>query len=415
MNILVLNCGSSSLKYMLIKMEQEKIIAKGIIEKIGSPASIINHTVYDNEHIKYAKEIPTHQKAINIALNNLTHKKFGVIKSKSEISAIGHRVVHGGEKFSKATIVTEEVKNDIRDCIELAPLHNPHNFRGINAAEKLFPGIPQVAVFDTAFHQTMPDYAYIYALPYSEYQNHKIRRYGFHGTSHYYVSERAAQLSNTELKNLKIISCHLGNGCSICAIKNGKSIDTSMGYTPLEGLVMGTRCGDIDPEIIIHLVSKEGFSLAEINSLLNKHSGLAGISGVSGDIREILKHAEKGNNRAKLALNIFAYRIKKYIGSYYFVLGGIDALVFTGGIGENASLIREKILEDLGFLKIILDAEKNEKAVGKEMLISSFESEVKIFCIPTNEELVIARLTREAITSESINYANLYENLIKAN
>ncbi|MDD5131905.1 MAG: acetate kinase [bacterium] len=404
MKILVLNCGSSSIKYQFISMTTEKVLAKGQIERIGTNHAVLTHYFEDGKSAKVVSDIPDHNKAIEVVISTLTNTDYGVIKDKQEIKAVGHRVVHGGEKFASSVFITSEVKDKIHDCIELAPLHNPHNFRGINACAELLPGVPQVAVFDTAFHQTMPAQSYLYALPYSEYQIHNIRRYGFHGTSHRYVSERAAKLMKTRPDQIKVITCHLGNGCSISAIDKGKSVDTSMGFTPLEGLVMGTRCGDIDPAIIFHIASKQGLSVSEIDNLLNKHSGLDGISGISNDMREILKQMNAGNERAKLAVDIFCYRLKKYICSYYGVMNGADALIFTAGIGENADQIREITCSGLDCIGIKLDAAKNKNANRTEALISARSSKMDVFVIPTNEELIIARDTKKIV--ENMNRTN---------
>ncbi len=398
MKILVLNCGSSSVKYELIEIEKESVLAKGIVERIGMSGALSTYQVGKKKPVKTAAEILDHREAIKLALDALLHPKTGVIKDKKEIVAVGHRVVHGGEKFATSVLVTEEVKEGIADCIELAPLHNPHNLRGIMACEELLPGIPQVAVFDTAFHQTMPRHAYIYGLPYTQYRKYGIRRYGFHGTSHLYVSQRVAHLMDRPLTDLKVITCHLGNGVSIAAIKGGVSIDTSMGFTPLEGLVMGTRCGDIDPAIVLYIMTNEGLSINEVNTMLNFHSGLQGLSGVSSDMYDILEEEKKGNDRARLAIEIFTYHIRKYITSYAGVMGGVDAIVFTAGIGENAPRIRALSCAGLEFLGVVIDKERNEKTIKKEGEISAPNSKVKVYCIPTNEELVIARDTYDVIS-----------------
>lgn len=397
MKILVLNCGSSSVKYQLIKMTAEKVMTKGVVERIGTNQAVLTHYFEDGRNVKLVSDIPDHSRAIELVINTLMNSDYGVIKEKQEIKAVGHRVVHGGQNFATSVLINNEVKEKIHECIDLAPLHNPHNFRGINACEELLPGVPQVAVFDTAFHQTMPIHSFLYAIPYSEYQIQNIRRYGFHGTSHRYVSERAATFLKKEYEKLKIITCHLGNGCSITAVDQGKSVDTSMGFTPLEGLVMGTRCGDIDPAIVFYLASKQGLSLSEIDNLLNKHSGLDGISGISNDMREILKQMNAGNERAKLAVNIFCYRLKKYISAYYGVMGGADVLVFTAGIGENAFPVRELACADLDCLGIKIDSRRNEKTIGQEGVISSNSSKVKVLVIPTNEEIIIARDTKKIV------------------
>ncbi|MFH1784750.1 MAG: acetate kinase [bacterium] len=397
MKVLVLNCGSSSVKYKLKKMEDESIIASGKVERIGMHNSILTHHPSDKKDIKKVMEVLTHDKAIQVVIDVLLDEEHGVIKDKSEITAVGQRVVHGGEKFAESSLVTEEVKADIKECFDLAPLHNHHNFRGIEAIERLLPGVPQVAVFDTSFHQTMPPHSYIYALPYAEYQKYGIRRYGFHGTSHRYVSEQAAKFMKKSLGDMKLITCHLGNGCSITAIDKGRSVDTSMGFTPLEGLVMGTRCGDLDPAIVIHILTKAGLSISEVDAMLNKHSGLDGISGISNDMREIMQEVDRGNKRAQLALDIFTYRLKKYIAAYAGAMGGVDAIVFTAGIGENVPRVREQSCSGLEFMGIKIDKEKNNETISKQGEIGDSSFKVRIFCIPTNEELIIARDTASII------------------
>lgn len=396
MKVLVLNCGSSSVKYQFISTEDRKVLAKGLIERIGSSSAILTHERFDGDKIKITGEILDHDLAIEYVIAVLLSKNHGVIKNKSEIDAVGHRVVHGGEDFSGSVLITDSVIDTLRENIELAPLHNPPNLKGILACKKHLPGIPQVGVFDTAFHQKMPPKAYIYGIPYLLYKRYKIRRYGFHGTSHLFVSRRAAELMNKPYESLKLITCHLGNGCSIAAIDKGISIDTSMGFTPLEGLLMGTRCGDLDPSIPLHVMSKEDLTLAEINTMLNKHSGLMGISGISNDMREIIKSMNEGNERAKLAFEVFCYRLKKYIGAYTAALGGLDAIVFTGGIGENSVEVRKETLSNLEYLGIELDEEKNNLTKG-ERIISKSDSRVKVFVIPTNEELVIALDTAQIV------------------
>jgi len=404
MNILVLNCGSSSVKYQLIDTEDNKALAKGMVSRIGMSESLLIHKPFDRPEVKLTKEILDHIVAIENVVNILLSPENGVIKDKSEISAVGHRVVHGGEKFSDSALITPEIMEKIKECIDLAPLHNPHNIRGINACEKILPKIPQVAVFDTAFHQRMPKVAYVYGIPYILYKKYEIRRYGFHGTSHFFVSRRAAELLGKSLFQLKMITCHLGNGASMAAIKEGISVDTTMGFTPLEGLLMGTRCGDLDPAIILHIIAREELSLHEANTLLNKHSGMQGISGISSDMKDIIEECEKGNRGAQLAFDLYCYRIKKYIGAYAACMGGLDALIFTAGIGENSPLVRKKSCEGLEFLGIEIDDKKNEEAVGKEGEISSINSKVKVFAILTNEELVIAsdteRIVEEAKTAK---------------
>lgn len=397
MKVLVLNCGSSSVKYQFISTEEKKVLAKGLIERIGSSSAILTHSRYDGDTIKITGEILDHDIAIEYVIAVLLSKNHGVIKDRNEIEAIGHRVVHGGEDFSGSVLITDKVIQTLKDNIELAPLHNLPNIKGIIACQKHLPGIPQVGVFDTAFHQKMPPKAYLYGIPYLLYKKYKIRRYGFHGTSHFFVSKRVAELMNQPYEKLKIITCHLGNGCSIAAIDRGISIDTSMGFTPLEGLLMGTRCGDLDPSIPLHVMGKEELTLAEVNTMLNKHSGLMGISGVSNDMREIIKSMNEGNERSKYAFEVFCYRIKKYIGAYAAALGGIDAVVFTGGIGENSSEVRKEVLSNLEFLGIELDDEKNLINNG-ERIITKDHSKVKVFVIPTNEELVIALDTAQIVT-----------------
>lgn len=388
MKILVLNCGSSSVKFQLIDSKNDFMIAKGIVEKIGSSSAILRYKPEGKNEIREVMEVPNHEFAIKLALNTLTDKNRGVIKNVDEIAAIGHRVVHGGETFSGSVIVTDDVVREIKNCVKFAPLHNPANLKGIEACSSLVQGVPQVGVFDTAFHQKIPKKAYLYGLPYAIYEKHKIRRYGFHGTSHWYVSKKAAQILNRKYDNCKTITCHLGNGASIAAVKDGISIDTSMGFTPLEGLIMGTRCGDIDPAIVPYLMEQENLTPNEIDNLMNKTSGLKGISKTSNDMREIEEEAEAGSELHKLALDIFCYRIKKYIGSYSAVLGGIDAVVFTGGIGENSPVVRKLVCENFDFLGIVLDKDKNLK---NERSISSGKTSVLI--IPTNEELAIAQET----------------------
>ncbi|KPK95613.1 acetate kinase [bacterium SM23_31] len=390
MKILVLNCGSSSVKYQLINVENQTLVAKGIVSKIGMPGALLTMEVPGKEPVKISGEILDHIVAISNILNILTHEEYGVLKDKSEIVGIGHRVVHGGEYFSDSVLINNEVLKRIRDCIEYAPLHNPHNLKGINACMQILPGVPMVAVFDTAFHQNMPDYAYIYGIPYVLYKRYSIRRYGFHGTSHYYVSRRVRDIQKKDITELNTITCHLGNGCSIAAIKKGKSIDTSMGFTPLEGLLMGTRSGDLDPAVVLQVMAREELTPSEATTMLNKHSGLVGISGTSSDMRDIEEMIDKGDSQAELAFNVFCYRLKKYIGAYAAAMGGLDTIVFTGGIGENSPRTREKSLEGLEFQGIELDIKKNKEAIGMEKEISSENSRVKIFVIPTNEELVIA-------------------------
>ena len=394
MKILVLNCGSSSIKYQLFDMlADETVLAKGLLERIGLPMGIVNHTPIGKEKIIYEQPIPNHTAGIEIIIKILIDKELGVIKSLNEIAAAGHRVAHGGEHFKNSVLINNETKSEISKCIQLAPLHNPANLKGILAVEQLIPGLPQVAVFDTSFHQSIPDYAYIYGIPNEYYEKMEIRRYGFHGTSHKYVSDKSAKLIGKNIDDLKIISCHLGNGASITAIENGKSIDNSMGFTPVEGLIMGTRCGDLDVGALLYIMEKENIDTKQANDLINKKSGVFGISGLSPDMRDIESAAKNGNKRAQLALDVYAYRVKKYIGAYAAAMNGLDLLIFTGGIGENSSFMREKIASDLEFLGIKLDSNLNNSAKGKDALISTTDSNAYIVVATTNEELVIARDT----------------------
>jgi acetate kinase len=401
MKILVINCGSSSVKYQLIDTDNEIALAKGLVARIGMSASVLTHKPHDRDEIKVSGEILDHIVAVEYVISILLSENHGVIKDRSEIQAIGHRVVHGGEKFTSSVLITQPLMSEIRSLIELAPLHNPHNIRGINACMKTLPGVPQVAVFDTAFHYQMPPYAYVYGIPYVMYKRYGIRRYGFHGTSHQYVSERAASMMNKPMKDLRIITCHLGNGASIAAVDHGVSVDTSMGFTPLEGLLMGTRSGDLDPAIILHIMAREELSLHEANTLLNKHSGLAGISGISSDMREIMESADDGNANAKLALDIYCYRLKKYIASYAAVMGGLDTLVFTAGVGENSPLVRKMSCEKLQFIGVDIDDAKNEQIKGVESDISTADAKVRTLVIPTNEELMIARDTKRIVDEQA--------------
>ncbi len=405
MKILVLNCGSSSVKYQLLDPEKQFVLAKGLVSRIGMSGAVLSHQRFDNDEVKLTGEILDHTAAIEYVLAILLSANHGVIKDRSEIAAVGHRVVHGGERFKGSVLITADVVRMIRECFELAPLHNPHNLSGIKACFNILPGVPQVAVFDTAFHSQMPEMAYIYGLPYVLYKRYGIRRYGFHGTSHYYVSRQAYKLLNMPKEKSKIITCHLGNGCSIAAIDNGISVDTSMGFTPLEGLLMGTRSGDLDPSVILHIMGREEIGFSEANSLLNKHSGLIGISGESSDMRDIIEGLNKGNPRAKLAFDVFCYRLKKYIASYAGAMGGVNALVFTGGIGENAALVRAKSVEGLEFMGIKIDSSKNvQLKSGVEVDISTPDATVKTLVIPTNEELVIAIDTMKIIQGESVSF-----------
>ena len=391
MNVLVINCGSSSLKYQLINSDSEEVLAKGLCERIG----IDGRLVYQKEGLD--KEIteapmPTHKEAIQMVLDALVNPKTGALESLSQIDAVGHRVVHGGEKFSDSVVITEEVIAQVEECNDLAPLHNPANLKGIDAVEKILPNVPQVAVFDTAFHQTMPQYAYMYALPYELYEKYGIRRYGFHGTSHSFVSKRTAELLGKDIKDTKIIVCHLGGGASICAVEGGKSIDTTMGLTPLEGITMGTRSGNIDPAIIEFIANKENKTASEVLNILNKESGVYGLSGVSSDFRDVKAARAEGNKAAAAALDAYAYRVAKYIGAYTAAMNGVDAITFTAGLGENDDITRAAICEYLGYLGADLDKEKN-KVAGEPAVISKDDAKVKLLCIPTNEELMIARDT----------------------
>ena len=393
MNILVINCGSSSLKFQLIDSETEKQIAKGLCERIGIEGSQLVYQPVGGDKEETVTPMPDHTKAIELVLNALTNEKTGVVKSLDEIGAVGHRIVHGGEKFAASTVITDEVIEAIRACNDLAPLHNPANLIGIDACKKLMPNTPMVGVFDTAFHQTMPKEAYLYGLPYEYYEKYQVRRYGFHGTSHSYVSKRAAELLGKNYEDLKIIVCHLGNGASISAVKNGKCVDTSMGLTPLEGLIMGTRSGDIDPAIIEYLAHKENKSIDEIMTVLNKKSGVLGLSdNLSSDFRDLEKSYVAGEDRGLRTIQTFAYRVTKYIGAYAAAMNGVDAICFTAGVGENSPLVRKLACERLGYLGIALDQEKNNKR-GEELVISTPDSGVKVLVVPTNEELAIARET----------------------
>ena len=392
MKVLVINCGSSSLKYQLINMVNEKVLAQGLVERIGINGSILTQKVNGEKYI-IEQPMENHKVAIGLVLNALVDKEHGVIADMSEINAVGHRVVHGGEKYSKSVLVTDEVMKDLEECGKLAPLHNPPNIIGIEACKELMPNTPMSVVFDTAFHGTMPKEAYVYPLPYELYTEHAIRKYGFHGTSHKYVSEKVAEAMGKDIKELKIITCHLGNGVSITAVKNGKSIDTTMGFTPLAGVAMGTRCGDIDPAIVIYLINELGYTTEEVNELLNKKSGILGVSGVSSDFRDVKEAAyERGEERSKIALDIFAYKVRKQIGAYAAAMGGVDAIVFTAGVGENSDVTRSECLANLEFLGIELDEERN-KQNGELAKISKEGSKVDIYVVPTNEELMIAKET----------------------
>lgn len=400
MKVLVLNCGSSSVKYQFLDMDGEQVLAKGGVERIGMDDAIFSYRAPGHDEVREISVILDHGTAIKRVLTALTHPVHGVIQSPSEIDAVGHRVVHGAESFSASVIIDEPMKRELRALSELAPLHNPPNLVGIEAAEAAMPGVPHVAVFDTAFHATMPRVSFLYALPYVMYKRHKVRRYGFHGTSHLYVSQRAAELMGRPAESLKLITCHLGNGSSCCAVMNGKSLDTSMGFTPLEGLVMGTRSGDVDAGVISYIMGREDLTIREINSMLNKHSGLKGISGISSDMRQIEEEMAKGDERATEAFDIFEYRLRKYIGSYVAAMNGVDGIIFTGGIGENSSLVRSAVLKNLTYLGITMDTDANTKQRG-ERRISTPDSKVEVWVVPTNEELVIARDTLRLVSQNS--------------
>ena len=393
MKILVLNCGSSSLKYQLFNMEGETVLAKGLVERIGIAGSRVKHTrVSAGETSVREGDISDHTEAIKIVLDMLTDAKTGVLSALEEISAVGHRVVHGGEKHAKSVLVDDAVIRTIEECVPLAPLHNPANLAGINAMKSSLPGVPNAAVFDTAFHQTMPPEAFFYGVPYKYYEKDKVRRYSFHGTSHAFVSRRAAEMIGKPAESLKIVTCHLGNGSSITAVDGGRSVDASMGLSTVPGVLMGTRCGDIDSEVALHVVEKEG-SVARARDVFNKESGILGISGISSDLRDVETEASNGNERAKLAINMLTRSVKKYIASYSAVMGGVDAIVFTAGIGENSSSVRRESLEGLEFIGVMLDIVKNESVRGEEAVISVPDSRVKVLVVPTNEELMIARDT----------------------
>ncbi|MEI6696076.1 MAG: acetate kinase [Bacteroidota bacterium] len=391
MKILVLNCGSSSIKYQLVEMaNQADVLAKGLLERIGMENAELSHQAKNKDKFTLTQNVPNHQVGINLILSTLKNPFHGVIKDENEISAVGHRVAHGGENFKFSVRVNDDVKANIERCIELAPLHNPANLKGITSIEAILPNIPQVAVFDTSFHQTMEPHAYLYGIPYKYYEKYRIRRYGFHGTSHKFVAQKACDILGINFEKINIITCHLGNGASVAAIKKGKSADTSMGFTPIEGLMMGTRCGDIDLGITLFLAEKEDLSMKETNDLFNKKSGMAGVSGVSSDMRDIETAANNGNERAKIALQMYDYRVKKYIGAYAAAMGGVDLVIFTGGIGENACSTREGVCKDMEFLGIDFDVEKNKNLRGVDALLTKENSKVKVMMVTTNEELVIA-------------------------
>jgi len=403
MVILVLNCGSSSIKYQLFDMcDENKLLAKGLLERIGLNDSILTHKPTGGEPYKVINDIPDHTTGINLVMGVLTDPRHGVIKDIREIKAVGHRVVNGGESYKESVLIDNEVKRQIEINSELAPLHNPANLKGILSVEKLIPGVPQVAVFDTSFHQTMPDYAYMYALPYEYYEKYKIRKYGYHGTSHKFVASKAAKFVGKDMKDLNIITCHLGNGASITAIQKGRSIDTSMGFTPVDGLIMGTRTGEIDPGVLIYIADKEHLNVTGVNNLINKKSGVAGISGLSSDMRDLEIAYAEGNEKAILALNMYAYKVKKYIGSYIAVLNGLDLLVFTGGVGENDHKMRAMICSDMESLGIIFDFEANSGVRGKDLVLSKPESKVTVMCITTDEEFVIASDTKYIVEHHTV-------------
>ena len=399
MKILVVNCGSSSVKYQFIDMNGEKVLCKGLAERIGIEGGRLVHRVNNDKHV-IERNMKDHEEALKLVLGVLVDPEIGVIKDLSEIDAVGHRVVHGAERFASSVLIDEEVMKALEENVHLAPLHNPPNILGIKAIQKLLPKVPNVGVFDTAFHQSMPKKAYLYALPYELYETHRIRRYGFHGTSHRYVSRRAAEVLGRDYYDFKVITCHLGNGASIAAVRHGKSIDTSMGFTPLEGLVMGTRCGDIDPAIVIYLQQNLGMSVEKVYDLLNKKSGMLGLTNnLSSDMRDIEDAAHSGNEIAQLALDIYVYRIAKYIGAYAAAMNGVDAIVFTAGVGENSPYVREKVCEYLGFLGVKIDRQLND-VKGLERIISTPDSKVAVLIVPTNEELVIARDTKYIVENK---------------
>lgn len=400
MNILVINCGSSSLKYQLIDSESEKVLAKGLCERIGIDGSAITHQPAGGDKVTTEVPMPDHTEAVKYVIEKLTDPKVGVVKSLDEIGAVGHRIVHGGEKFASSVVIDDEVLKAVEECNDLAPLHNPANLIGINSCKKIMPGVPMVAVFDTAFHQTMPKKAYLYGLPYEYYEKYKIRRYGFHGTSHDFVSNRVAEILGKKREDLKIIVCHLGNGASVSAVKNGQCVDTSMGLTPLEGLIMGTRSGDLDPAIISFIAQKENLSAEEVINICNKKSGVLGLSGgLSSDFRDLGNAADEGNEKAKTALETWSYRVAKYVGAYVAAMNGVDVIAFTAGVGENNFTAREMICEYLGYLGVTIDKEAN-KIRGEEITISTPDSKTTVMVVPTNEELAIARETLRLVNCE---------------
>ena len=399
MNVLVLNCGSSSVKYKLFQMPEGKVLAQGGVEKLGLSDSFLKLKLPSGEKVVLEKDMPEHTVAIDFILKTITGSEYGCIKSLSEIDAVGHRLVHGGDKFSESVVITDAVVESVKQCIDLAPLHNPSTLKGVAAVTELIPGVPQVGVFDTAFPQTMPQRAFMYALPYEYYEKYGVRRYGFHGTSHRFVSKRACEFLGLDYNKARIITAHIGNGASMCAIKEGKCIDTTMGLTPTEGLMMGTRVGDVDPGALVFIGEKEGLSMAQLSEVINKKSGVLGVSGVSSDMREIEEAISQGNERAKLALEMYDYRIKKYVGAFTAAMGGLDLLIFTGGVGEHQTTTREYVCEDMQYMGIEIDKELNAKIHGDEALLSTKESKVKVVVIPTDEELMIA-LDTLALTSK---------------
>ncbi|WP_314863308.1 acetate kinase [Porphyromonas endodontalis] len=399
MNVLVLNCGSSSVKYKLFQMPEGKVLAQGGVEKLGLSDSFLKLKLPSGEKVVLEKDMPEHTVAIDFILKTITGSEYGCIKSLSEIDAVGHRLVHGGDKFSESVVITDAVVESVKQCIDLAPLHNPSTLKGVAAVTELIPGVPQVGVFDTAFPQTMPQRAFMYALPYEYYEKYGVRRYGFHGTSHRFVSKRACEFLGLDYNKARIITAHIGNGASMCAIKEGKCIDTTMGLTPTEGLMMGTRVGDVDPGALVFIGEKEGLSMAQLSEVINKKSGVLGVSGVSSDMREIEEAISQGNERAKLALEMYDYRIKKYVGAFTAAMGGLDLLIFTGGVGENQTTTREYVCEDMQYMGVEIDKELNAKIHGDEALLSTKESKVKVVVIPTDEELMIA-LDTVALTSK---------------
>ena len=400
MIVLILNCGSSSIKYRLFEMaDGAEVIAKGLVERIGLTDGIITHKPAGKPLYKCIEDIPDHTIGINMVIDVLTHKEHGVIKDITDIKAVGHRVAHGGENFTESVIITPEVKRNIEACSELAPLHNPANLKGILSVEKLIPGVPQVAVFDTSFHQTMPDFAYMYAIPYEYYEKYRIRKYGFHGTSHKFVANKSARLAGMDINDIKIITCHLGNGASITAIDKGISVDTSMGFTPVDGLIMGTRTGEIDPGVLIYIADKEHLNVQGVSNMINKKSGVMGITNLSSDMRDLEIAASDGNERAILALNMYAYKVKKFIGAYIAAINGCDLLVFTGGIGENDFNLRKLICSGMESLGLIFDEEVNRNKKGVDLVISKPESKIKVMMVTTDEEFVIASDTKSLVSS----------------